>query len=106
MGSDVEVTEADREKAMQIMAWDPLSYDDFARAVKQGGDPDDRDSLQMVDEIAQALAEERAKAQAPFLALADELGTDNDDPGFEASPDYWAGLSEAADRIRRAAGEG
>jgi len=59
-----------------------------------------------VDAIAQALAQERATVQARFLRLAQELDTDNNEPGFEASPDYWAGLSEAADRIRRVAEEG
>jgi nitrate/nitrite-specific signal transduction histidine kinase len=70
-----EVTEADREKAMQIMAWDPLSYEGFAQAVDEGNDPDDRDSLETVDAIAAALAEEREKARAPFLALVQELAT-------------------------------
>jgi len=36
--------------------------------------------------------------------LAAELAKDNDYPGFEADPDYWAGLSEAAQRIRTALG--
>ena len=36
--------------------------------------------------------------------LAGELAKDNDYPGFEADPDYWAGLSEASERIRIALG--
>jgi hypothetical protein len=56
--------------------------------------------------IAVALAEERAKARAPFLALAEELAEQGH--RFAAMPDPYAmGLGDArisaANRIRRAA---
>jgi hypothetical protein len=50
-----EVTDADRAKAEYLLG-DDLSH--YYEGVK--------------DAIAKALAEERAKARAPFLALADE----------------------------------
>ena len=90
-----DVTEADRVKAEEVVEkiagvpWDVFTEAEWGWA----------------GHIAEALADERVKARAPFLALADELVADDDFPGFEASPDYWAGLSEAADRIRRAAGD-
>ena len=67
-----DVTDTDRQTAMRVMAWEPLDYDAFANAVNNGHHPDDRDALETVDAIAAALAAERAKARAPFLALADE----------------------------------
>jgi hypothetical protein len=64
---------ADRETAMRVMAWDPLSYDAFVKAVNDGDAPEDRESLEMVNDIAQALADQRAEIIARFTELADEI---------------------------------
>lgn len=55
-------TEAEREMAMQVMAWDPLNYDAFVA--------DDRDALEIVDAIAQVLADQRARYEAVAAAAA------------------------------------
>jgi len=93
-----DVTGADRETAMVVMAWDPLSYDEFAKAVNEGGDPDDRESLELVDTIAAALAAARAdgeeRIRAAVLALAEE---------FQRMPRLVG--SYAADRLRAAVEE-
>lgn len=77
-------TEADREVAIQVMAeWDTA------------GGPDELRKL-----IAQALADERERARAPFLRA---LGVIDD--GYFAPEPYDKGVRWAADRIRRAAEE-
>jgi hypothetical protein len=53
------------------------------------------------DRIAQALADERERARAPFLALADELTAESEHSG----PAKGAVYHIAADRIRTAAQE-
>jgi surfactin synthase thioesterase subunit len=57
--------ERDRATAMRIMAWDPLTYAEFRAAVIAGGHPDDLEALELVDQIADALAAERRRACAP-----------------------------------------
>lgn len=51
------------------------------------------------DAAAQALADQRAR----YEAVADELEDVDYEPGFDASPDYWAGRMDGADRIRQVA---
>jgi hypothetical protein len=53
------------------------------------------------DRIARALADERERARAPFLALADELTAESEHSG----PAKGAVYHIAADRIRTAAQE-
>jgi hypothetical protein len=67
-----EVAEADRAKALAaIKASSPEVYvDEFVI---------DGDLPPLIETVAAALAEEREKARAPFLALADELDLDADD---------------------------
>jgi hypothetical protein len=83
-----EVTKADREKArVAIKASSPEVYVD--EYVIDGELPP------LIETIAAALAEEREKARAPFLALADKA---------ERQPDGYHYI--AATMIRRAAEEG
>lgn len=106
------VTEQDRERAMEIMAWDPLTYDEFRAAATTGQHPADLESLELVDAIAAALAEERERARAPFLALADEYERQADlmqagvDSGIR--PDIVTRLQafrDSSESIRRVAEE-
>ena len=69
---DGMVTDEDRAKAMDVMGWSPLTYESF-RVAADEGNPDDIDAIETVDAIAAALAEEREKARAPFVRLADEI---------------------------------
>lgn len=73
-------TEADREKAAELIF------------------PRDRDARwgDVMDAVAAALAEEREKARAPFLALAEEWEGN-------APETYVPGYRYVAGRIRRAA---
>jgi len=81
-------TGADRDKALDIIA------------ENQHGDADPFGEI--ADAIAAALAEERAKARAPFLALADELDRQaGAHPLFQSEVEDF--MRDAADRIRRAA---
>jgi len=86
--AEVVVTEADRAKARTLVTETDGGSGKYAASV-----------------IARALAVERARARALFLAVADGLENDDNEPGFDASPDYWAGLSAAASCIRRAVEE-
>ncbi len=52
-----------------------------------------------LDAVAQALADQRAR----YETVADELDDPDYEPGFDACPDYWAGRSDGADRIRQVA---
>lgn len=63
MGSDAEVTEADREKARSVIGAWALDWHGVANLPEQ-----ERAFLHGL--IASAVADERAKAQAPFLRLA------------------------------------
>lgn len=87
-------TDAERETAMRVMAWDPLTYAEFAKAAEDGDHPDDRESLEMVDNIAQALADQRAR----YEAVADELDRDTADRRRIAGA---TPCCDAAERIRR-----
>jgi hypothetical protein len=71
-----EVTEADREKAAQVLRAD--------NPITRGASP--------VEAVAAALAEEREKARAPFLALADAMeraGETDVTPSGDAAY-FWA----------------
>jgi len=63
-----DVTEADRDKAVEVVEkiagvpWDVFTEAEWG----------------WVSHIAQALADERAKARAPFLALAEQMGAEGD----------------------------
>lgn len=76
-------TDAERQKAHEV--WN--------EALCNSGIP----GWNHADAFAQALADQRAR----YEAIADELESDDHDPGFYAAPDYWAGISAAAERIRQ-----
>jgi hypothetical protein len=80
-----EPTEADREKARELLTVSPPRTD--------------INPYWRLDMITQALADERERARAPFLALADDL--DLGHPEVRAN----RAMRDAAESIRRAAEE-
>jgi hypothetical protein len=84
-------TDADRETAMRALGYHPTwDYADLGLGQKE-----------TAARVAQALADERERARAPFLALADELTAESEHSG----PAKGAVYHIAADRIRTAAQE-
>jgi hypothetical protein len=84
------VTDADREKALAVVF--PLTRYRLPR-----DDEWTTEHRATVARVAQALADEREKARAPFLALAEELEGRNERKPLLRQPKYVAVL------IRRAA---
>jgi urease accessory protein UreF len=79
-----DVTDADRKKATALLrAWREATPEGDLAAVAP------RAQIALAEAVAQALADEREKARAPFLALADE----------------WSYTTWAAEIRRRAAEE-
>lgn len=73
----MSATEADREKAMSLVP-DHQGWCQFAIHGDCCDGECDCGTSEAHDAVAEALAAERVKARAPFLALADELEDDGD----------------------------
>jgi hypothetical protein len=92
-GAGAEVTAADRERAAEVL---------FGRI------PDDhpvtRPDRMRIARVAAALADERAKARAPFLRVMEDMARDVvTEPDGTPATLHSAFLFDAASRIRRAA---
>jgi hypothetical protein len=68
-----------RAKAMDIMAWSPLTYDEFRDVVTKEQHPDDIDALETVDTIAAALEQAAAEARADVVRAVEKITTPSDD---------------------------
>lgn len=102
--SVIEATEGDRQRAIELLP----DHQGWCHAAAHGdccgADDCDCGTSESRDAVAMALAYEREKARAPFLALAEEWVRDEsvDDPTDVL---IWATFKSCANQVRRAAEE-